>query len=390
MTTLPTACAASYKTPWPRTTVNACQVCGQKATPHQMSIIALNAKPSTKQTAAKETRPRSTGASAAPASPQAPQPSICQGVHGPWPRKKFDASAASAPVAKPALAPSAAPAATAITVTGCTPGTAANSTRPAAATAARVATSTISFEASEPVSSQAAPVMIRPTAAIRSGRPECSGATATQAADPTAAAPATTTASLGMRRLSTPRAKRHLAVRDLAREDEIVRDDERGSTRCVSMEQFGQLGLARRIDTARRLVENQDLRVGDENGGKREALTLTARQVARMTPFEPGEPDFAERRTRPATVATDREGNLVLDAIRDQVPPRVLRQVARASTALHGSLRCREQPRRNLRQRRLADPVRPGERDNLPTPERDRDAVQHRLVDVAVHDVLQA
>ncbi len=109
-----------------------------------------------------------------------------------------------------------------------------------------------------------------------------------------------------------------------------------------------------------------------------------------MTPFEPGEPDFAERRTRPATVAADRERDLVLDAIRDQVAPRVLRQVARASTALHGSVLCREQSRRDLRQGRLADPVRAGERDDLPTAKRERDAVQHRLVAVAVGDVLQA
>ena len=62
------------------------------------------------------------GASAEPARPHAPQPSICHGVHGPWPRKKFEESAARAPVANPARGPSAAPAATVITVTGCTPG----------------------------------------------------------------------------------------------------------------------------------------------------------------------------------------------------------------------------------------------------------------------------
>jgi len=101
----------SNQTPCAKTTVNACQVCGQKVTQSQTSISALNAKPSTKHSAANGIRPRMTGASAAPAMPQAPQASICHGVHGPCPRKKFDASAATAPVVKPARAPSAAPAA---------------------------------------------------------------------------------------------------------------------------------------------------------------------------------------------------------------------------------------------------------------------------------------
>ena len=34
-------------------------------------------------------------ASSAPITPVAPQAAICQGVHGPWPKKKFEASAAT-------------------------------------------------------------------------------------------------------------------------------------------------------------------------------------------------------------------------------------------------------------------------------------------------------
>ena len=44
---------------------------------------------------------------------------------------------------------------------------------------------------------------------------------------------------------------------------------------------------------------------------------------------------------RPAEVSADRERNLVLDAIRDEVAARVLRQVARASATLDASVRRR-------------------------------------------------
>ena len=38
--------------------------------------------------------------------PTTPQPAICHGVHGPWPKKTFDASAATAPTTKPGAPPS--------------------------------------------------------------------------------------------------------------------------------------------------------------------------------------------------------------------------------------------------------------------------------------------
>ena len=46
-------------------------------------------------------------ASSAPPTPTAPQPAICQTVHGPWERKMFDTIAVTAPTAKPGIAPSA-------------------------------------------------------------------------------------------------------------------------------------------------------------------------------------------------------------------------------------------------------------------------------------------
>ena len=74
------------------------------------SWSAVNPKPTTKHTIANVQRPirRPVGtASPAPITPVAPQPAICHGVHGPWPKKKFDASPAIAPTAKPGPPPSA-------------------------------------------------------------------------------------------------------------------------------------------------------------------------------------------------------------------------------------------------------------------------------------------
>src|SRR5262249_43925629 len=51
-------------------------------------------------------RPPVSGAQAAPATPTTPQPTICHGVHGPWPKTRLEDNAASAPTAKPGAPPS--------------------------------------------------------------------------------------------------------------------------------------------------------------------------------------------------------------------------------------------------------------------------------------------
>ena len=70
----------------------------------------MNANPTTAQTIASGQRPirrpvdhREPGADHA----GRPQPAICHGVHGPWPKKKFEVSPASAPTANPGPPPSA-------------------------------------------------------------------------------------------------------------------------------------------------------------------------------------------------------------------------------------------------------------------------------------------
>ena len=70
----------------------------------------MNANPTTAQTMASDHRPIRrpvTTASPAPITPVSPHPAICQGVHGPWPKKKFEVSPASAPTANPGPPPSA-------------------------------------------------------------------------------------------------------------------------------------------------------------------------------------------------------------------------------------------------------------------------------------------
>ena len=98
-----------------------------------MSCTTVKANPTTQQTIANGQRPihacpvpsggrcepgrhrrshaRTPGevvhASAAPITPVTPHAAICQGVHGPCPKKKLDASPAIAPTAKPGPPPSA-------------------------------------------------------------------------------------------------------------------------------------------------------------------------------------------------------------------------------------------------------------------------------------------
>src|SRR3954454_4659492 len=77
---------------------------------------------------------------AAPSRPARPQAAICHGVHGPWPKTTFDASAPVAPTANPGAPPSTNPVSTTMSVVGLTFGSGANAIRPSAASPAIVAT----------------------------------------------------------------------------------------------------------------------------------------------------------------------------------------------------------------------------------------------------------
>ena len=125
--------------------------------------------------AAKASLRRSSGRNRPASRPQPPHASICHGVCGPWPRKKFDAIAARAPTAKPRRGPSATPEAATITVTGWTLGIGAKSTRPAAARPPRVATSVRSRAETVPPSSHAKPATSTATAASSVAMPAAGG-----------------------------------------------------------------------------------------------------------------------------------------------------------------------------------------------------------------------
>src|SRR5712691_1672534 len=237
-------------------------------------------------------RCRRRGASSAPAAPQPPHASICQGVHSPCPRKKFETNAAVAPTPTPARAPSATPLITARSVTGCTSGTGASSTRPAAAAAASVAITAISFAESGPPSSHAAAPARSAAAARKSASADRCVAKATPA---DASSPIRKT--LRMHRLPL-RLEHDLAVGHEARERAVVRDDERGPPRRLVAQQRGELLLALWVDAARRLVEHEHVRLCDEHGGKREPLALSGREVARVTRLRACEADRGEHPAR--------------------------------------------------------------------------------------------
>src|SRR6266508_1711665 len=265
-----------------------------------------------------------TGPSSAPIAPQPAQPSICHGVQSPWPRKKFDTKAATAPTAIPARAPRPAPAATQITVTGWTPGMAAKSTRPAAATPPSVATTATSRAESGPDSSQAIPAATRAAAASSSGSAASRGDVAVQAAAAKATPAATTMATLGMHQRLLRR-QRHGPVGDRRRERDVVCDYEGGARRGTRAQEPGELALAGGVDAAGRLVEDEDVRLDGQHAREREALPLAAREIARVPFLEPGQADLGERSAGATGVGGERD--FVERTFLHEVTARVLRQV---------------------------------------------------------------
>src|SRR5512132_15126 len=354
-----------------------------------MSIRPLKAKPSTKQRSANGTRRRTSGAARAPTTPQPPQASICHGVQGPCPRKKFDTSAASAPTPKPARAPSAAPAATAITVTGWTPGIAAKRTRPPAAAAASVATSASDLLAPRPGSSQAAPATSSAAATRSKERAPCCGEVAAQAAAAKATTAATEITALGIDELPVG-LKRDDPVGHGFRERAIVGDDERRSRR-VRPQQLGKLVLALRIDATRGLVQDEQVGLGHEHRRQREPLALPAREVARVPVLVAREADRGERPARGRQVAVDADRDFLARALAEDVAAGVLREVGRPPAALDAAAERHEQPGRELRERRLAGSVRTDERDDLAAPQfQARTVEDEQVIFVGVGNPVQA
>jgi hypothetical protein len=109
-TALPMACAASKVSELANMAASLAAVWSPEYRIHiDVFMTAPNARPATAHAAASETRPSSRPArraSPAPARPQPPQATICHGVHGPCPKNRLDASAATAPTMKPGAPPS--------------------------------------------------------------------------------------------------------------------------------------------------------------------------------------------------------------------------------------------------------------------------------------------
>ena len=80
----------------------------EKVTHIERFITAPKSSPAAAHAAASDARPSSrpkTRASPAPSNPAPAQPAICHGVHGPCPKKRFEASAATAPTMNPGAPP---------------------------------------------------------------------------------------------------------------------------------------------------------------------------------------------------------------------------------------------------------------------------------------------
>src|SRR5262245_15279860 len=355
------------------TSANAGQVCGQNASQSQTSMRALKPKPSTAVSSAKGIRRRISGAASAPTAPQAPQASICQGVQGPWPRKRFETSAAVAPTETPARTPSAAPVATTITVTGCTPGIGANRILPAAAAEPSVAMSATSRAEPGPPSSQATPATTSAAAARSTDSPAVPGARTAQASAAAAASAETTETAAVLDKGPLACTEGDLAVGDVPGEDEVMRDDERCPPARLRAYERGELLLPLGIHPARRLVKNEQIRVRREDGRERDALALTAREIARVAVLEALEAEVSESARR--LVAA--EADLVIHALRHEIPTGVLREVPRAPGQAGRARVRREQAGGEAGKRRLPGAVPAGQCHDLAAAEVDADAVEH-------------
>src|SRR5206468_10840619 len=81
--------------------------------------------------------------------------------------------------------------------------------------------------------------------------------------------------------------------------------------------------------------------------------------------FEPGEADLRQRRAGALEVAADRERDLLVGALLDEVAAGILGEVAGTAVAVGAPGLRLEQPRGELGERRLARAVRADERDDL-------------------------
>src|SRR3954447_24566132 len=264
----------------------------------------------------------------APNTPTAPHATICHGVHGPWPKNRFDANAATAPTTNPGAPPSTNPAISTMSVVGLTFGSAANAIRPSAASAASVATSASTRVVGGMRSYQAKPATsaaprMRKEAAIYPIASPPAGRIAPWAIAPSDVSPLGEPSPSYDRRLpreqrrallrgqcaagpaehardlrrEVPAAGEHVARRRVGDRAAVAEQDDAGRERgrelgvvrghddhAVARSQAARERVAARgVHPARRLVEQQDARLRAQDQLERGALALAAGHVARVT-----------------------------------------------------------------------------------------------------------
>ena len=332
--------------------------------------------------AANASRRRSSGRSRPASRPQPPHASICHGVCGPWPRKKFDAIAASAPTAKPRRGPSATPEAATITVTGWTLGIGAKSTRPAAARPPSVATSVRSRAETVPPSSHANPATRTATAASSVAIPPRAGSSAAQAASASAAAAAR---AGDPRRQRAPPEEPLVFLKHKVRSAGAPAARGRGSRRRPPSPTRRTPRATRR---ARAFRSGSTPRVGSSRMSTSGSATATAARASRSrSPLERSRgwrpaaqpsPTRSSAAPSPLFIPVHGERDLVEHRLPDEVTARILREIAGAPSHLDRARLRLEQAGGDPRERRLAGAVRPLEHDDLAAADVEVDALEHR------------
>ena len=300
---------------------------------------------------------------------------------GPWPRKKFDAIAASAPTAKPRRGPSATPAAATITVTGCTLGIGAKRTRPAAARPPRVATSVRSRADIVPPSSQAKPATSTATAASSVASPPRAGSSAAHAASASAAAarePATLDANAS--------APREACVPE-STQSPIRRCAGRSRSWVATSTAFPDAAYSCSQAPSSAFRSGSRPRVGSSRMSRSGSATATDASASRSRsplersrgwrPAAHAEPDAVERGASPLFIPVHGERDLLERRLLDEVAARILREVAGATAQLDRPGLRLDQAGGDPRQRGLSGPVRPFERDDLAAAQLEVDPVQN-------------
>ena len=143
-------------------------------------------------------------------------------------------------------------------------------------------------------------------------------------------------------------------------------------------EPIGELGFPLGVDATGGLVEHEQLRLGDGDGGEPQTLALTAREISRMPVGRPGEPDEAERRPGTLSITAHAKCHLLVDTLADEVAARVLRQVADMCGANDAAGIRVEKARHDPGQRRLATAVGPAQADDLAASDLQLDACRAR------------